>query len=142
MDGWTNLDEFLIKLSGHLQTQVTLRDIEIILNNSEKKRFEFDLDKGLIRAKYGHTIDINPDNPKLDNAIKLYHGTAKANLASITEHGLISKQRLFVHLTSNSNLVELTAKRWSQDIVILEMNTEKMLEDDLIIYDAGEKKYF
>jgi putative RNA 2'-phosphotransferase len=142
IDGWTELDQFLIKLSINLNQDIQLLNINEILQNSEKKRFEINTEKNLIRARYGHSVDIKLDYPLLiDDSIQLYHGTVKSNFDSIIKSGILPKSRKYVHLTSEKELAILTAKRWSDDVVLFELNVSKLIEDGVKIYDTGEKIY-
>jgi putative RNA 2'-phosphotransferase len=141
MDGWTSLDVFLKLLSAELASEITLATINYIMENSAKQRFEINLANNLIRAKYGHSVDIKPDYPILTESITLYHGTATSNIPSILESGLISQSRQYVHLTSDYNLAVLTAKRWSTEITIITVLTSKILEAGQNIYAAGQGIY-
>jgi putative RNA 2'-phosphotransferase len=140
-DGWTELDSFINKLSTHLKSTVTVEDIELILKLSEKKRFKINRSQNLIKARYGHSVDIKPNYPLVKENITLYHGTAKTNIESIKNQGILSKNRQFVHLTSEYHLAELTAKRWSNNIIVLEINTDQLRKDGINIYDIGEDIY-
>jgi putative RNA 2'-phosphotransferase len=141
LDGWTDLDEFCNKISLKFRYEVTPSLIEELMNNSPKKRFEINLDKKIIRARYGHSVEISPSYELLTSPVALYHGTASTNKESILSNGLAPKTRLYVHASSDIELAILTAKRWSSEIVIFTINTKKMLLDGVKIYIAGEGIY-
>ena len=135
LEGWTDLQDFLEKLSTKNSQIIDVNLIQEILGSSEKQRFE--IQNNLIRAKYGHSIQIDPTYKLLDQKIKLYHGTALANKEQILKTGILPMNRSFVHLTSDRNMAELTAKRWSDKIWIFEINTAEMHFDNQKIYTAG-----
>jgi putative RNA 2'-phosphotransferase len=141
LNGWTNLDEFCDKLTTKFKTEVTEEVILELMEMSPKKRFEIDSPKRLIRAKYGHSIEVSPEYAELTTPIIIYHGTALFNKESIIKHGIISQSRQFVHMSSDKDLAILTAKRWSKDIIIFEINTTQMLKDGIKIYNPGESVY-
>ena len=62
-----------------------------------KKRYEFNSDKTKIRARQGHSIDINVDLKETTPPNILYHGTATRFLESIYEYGINKGTRNHVH---------------------------------------------
>jgi putative RNA 2'-phosphotransferase len=139
--GWTDLNSFINKISAKLNSNISINKVEDIMKQSEKQRFEIDISTNSIRAKYGHSILVKNNYQVLLKPVKLYHGTSSSNLESVKKIGLISKNRQYVHLTSNFELAKLTAKRWSNEITILEVNTMDMINDEIKIFIADNDIY-
>ena len=58
----------------------------------------------------------------------LYHGTAQKYLESIREQGLIPKNRLYVHLSSDEPTAVKVGRRHGSPVVLV-VNTAAMHED-------------
>lgn len=115
-------------LYGYVPVSVVLDKLNIdmvelqrIHDTNEKRRFQFNDDKTMIRATQGHTIpivfDIEPSKPPK----YLFHRTHQSSWEKIKVEGLSKMKRHHVHLTPNQFL--------SKQPVILEIDSEKMYED-------------
>lgn len=96
--GWANVEELLAaaaRAGKHLDKD-TLR--EVVATN-DKQRFILSDDGKRIRASHGHSIPVDLGLKPLPPPAILYHGTAKHNLSSIREKGLVPGRRQFVHLS-------------------------------------------
>lgn len=105
-----------------------------IVANDDKGRFEIRDDK--IRARYGHTFDIemgawNAVPPRI-----LYHGTVRSCLESIAANGIRAQARQFVHMSSATDVAETVAKRHGSDIVVLEVDAFSLHYDGYACYDT------
>ena len=67
---------------------VLLLDIQKIVYEDTKGRFEFSEDKSSVRALYGHSIDVNLGLEPTTPPPVLYHGTAEKYIDSIMKEGL------------------------------------------------------
>ena len=113
-------------------------DLDIILRNSEKRRFEVKGDR--IRAIYGHSIEVRIEYPEYYPVGPLYHGTVSMFLDSILREGLKPMGRLMVHLTRSIQAAREVALRRGkeEEIVILEINAVRAFRDGLKFWDAGD----
>lgn len=55
---------------------ITMSDLEEIVEENNKQRFDFNHDKTMIRANQGHSIDVNLGLPTIEPPQMLFHGTA------------------------------------------------------------------
>ena len=104
--GWCGVEELLkgCALRGH---RISRDELDVIVAENDKKRFEFSVDRRRIRASQGHSIEVDLKyDPKTPPEI-LYHGTATRFLDLIKQMGLIKGSRQHVHL---SILVETASK--------------------------------
>lgn len=81
--------------------EIDMKKLEEIVANDNKQRYSFNEEKTLIRANQGHSIPVDVELEKKIPPEELYHGTAAKYECAIDEQGLISKSRLYVHLSSD-----------------------------------------
>lgn len=103
---------------------------------SEKKRHE--IKDNRIRALYGHSTE-----EKIAKEISrppdiLYHGTANRFLQSILEHGLVSMERQYVHLSCDRQTAVEVGKRRDDKPVILAVHAAAAWRDGVPFYHGNE----
>ncbi len=91
--------------------------LEEIVNTDEKQRYSFNEDKTLIRANQGHSIPVDVELEQKTPPEILYHGTGEKYAASIEKQGLISKSRLYVHLSSDYDTAVKVGSRHGKPVV-------------------------
>ncbi len=111
--------------------------LEAIVALDKKNRFEIVGNK--IRARYGHSIDIDYRWSESENVPAiLYHGTSPKNVESILRIGLLPMRRREVHLSESiADAIEV-GKRHSKNPAILIINAEKMIRDGYEIRKKGK----
>ena len=113
--GWANVEELI---NGINKTYpLDMEGLEEIVRTDEKQRYSFNEDKTLIRANQGHSIPVDVELEELVPPEILYHGTGEKYSASIEEQGLISKSRLYVHLTADHDTAVKVGKRHGKPVV-------------------------
>ena len=89
--GWVEVETLLAAAQEHRQS-ISLERLAEIVDTNNKKRFEFSHDGLNIRARQGHSVEIDlqlsPETPPAT----LYHGTATRFLNAIREQGLVKGQ--------------------------------------------------
>lgn len=75
--------------------------LEKIVKEDSKQRYSFNGEKTLIRANQGHSIDVDVELEECIPPDILYHGTGIKYCNSINKEGLISKNRVYVHLSKD-----------------------------------------
>ena len=129
--GWARVDE-LIK--GVRKTHpLTMEMLEKIVEIDDKQRFTFNEDKTLIRANQGHSVSVDVELKEAVPPKILYHGTADKYVESIEQHGLISKSRLYVHLSETVGTATKVGARHGKP-VIFTVDTERMTADGFKFY--------
>jgi putative RNA 2'-phosphotransferase len=96
--GWVAVDDLLAALAKH-RTPITLDQLKLVVDTSDKKRFAFSEDHLRIRASQGHSVDVDLGYAPSAPPATLYHGTVDKFLASIREKGLLKGDRHHVHLS-------------------------------------------
>lgn len=125
--GWRRIQE----VSDNLKLSVEL--IAEIVSNDEKGRYEIDSNNGLIRALYGHSVDVDLRLNSQVHPPILFHGTAEKYIDSIKAQGILPQSRVYVHLTEDIDLAMKTGSRHGNPI-ILKVSTEPLLKAACLFY--------
>ena len=147
--GWRNVEEIL---KGYHYTQELLDEI---VETNNKKRYEYNEDKTKIRARQGHSIPVDVELKEATDISNykpyLYHGTSDKFIEDIQKEGLISKSRLYVHLSPDIETAFNVGKRHGGKTFIITINALQMKLDGKKIYlsnngvyniESVEPKYF
>ena len=129
--GWANVDELIAGVSKtHPLNMATL---EQIVAEDEKQRYSFNEDKTLIRANQGHSIPVDVELEEKEPPEFLFHGTGEKYVDSISREGLISKSRLYVHLSANEDTALKVGQRHGKP-VIFKVKSGEMHRDGFKFY--------
>lgn len=137
-NGWVSVKQLLTALNESDKWEnVTVEDLEHMIENSDKKRHE--LVEGKIRALYGHSIPKRIAKEITEPPAILYHGTARRFLESIEDIGLLPKGRQYVHLSNDIETALQVGKRHDDKPVILEINAKKAWDEGIKFYLGNDK---
>ena len=125
--GWRKVSE-LVK--DHNYTKDLLDDI---VKTNNKQRYEYNEDETLIRARQGHSINVDVNLSESTPPDILYHGTATRFLDSILEKGIVKGNRLHVHLSKDEETATTIGARHGKPYV-LKIDAKKMYEDGIKFY--------
>lgn len=131
-NGWTDTHELLEKINTN-KFPLTLGQLKQVVENNDKKRFAFSNDFSRIRANQGHSVTVDLDLPEQVPPATLYHGTAKKNLDSIQENGLVKGERHHVHLSIDKQTALKVGQRYGKP-VILTIRAEDMYKNGFKFY--------
>ena len=106
----------------------TMEELLEIVATNNKKRYEFNDDKTKIRARQGHSVNVNVDLRECVPPEILYHGTATRFLDSILKKGINKGTRLHVHLSPDEETAVRVGERHGSPIV-LRINARQMHDD-------------
>ena len=129
--GWANVEELIAGVSK--THPLTMELLEKIVEIDDKQRFAFNDDRTLIRANQGHSVSVDVEPEEMIPPKILYHGTAEKYVESIDRYGLISKSRLYVHLSETIETATRVGARHGKP-VIYTVNTEMMTADGYKFY--------
>jgi len=59
--GWADLREVVRALNERLGEPTSAEDVQEAVSSGDRQRYE--IDRGMIRALYGHSIDVQPGEP-------------------------------------------------------------------------------
>ena len=111
----------------------TKDEIVELVETNDKQRYEFNDDKSKIRARQGHSVNINVDLKETLPPDVLFHGTATRFLPSIKEKGILKMSRNYVQLSEIFDIAMEVGKRHGKP-VILAVDTKTMREDGVKFY--------
>jgi len=124
--GWVGVDDLLSAINRH-SNKITLdrKSLEQIVDTNDKQRFEFNQSRLSIRARQGHSVEVNLGYSPTVPPETLLHGTARKFMASILENGLKKMNRHHVHLhTDGKNAATVGGRRG--DSVLLQVRSGHM----------------
>lgn len=109
--------------------------IKAVVETDPKGRYQ--IDEGLIRATYGHSLAIDLDLPTEDIPDRLFYPATEEEADIILEVGLKPADRKKVHLSKTvQDAVNAAAHREAKP-VILEVDAEGAIEGGTVIMKAG-----
>jgi len=129
--GWADVEQLI---NGINRTRPFNREmLEEIVRTDQKQRYSFNEEKTKIRANQGHSILVDVELKEVCPPSVLWHGTGEKYTASIDKEGLISKSRLYVHLSADRKTALTVGKRHGKPI-IYQIDSKKMEKDGYLFY--------
>lgn len=111
--GWASVTAILQALN------LKKEELDQVVAENNKSRFEFSDDGYSIRARQGHSVDVDLGYPESVPPDILYHGTSKQNLPVIKVQGIKKMLRHHVHMSPDVETAEVVAKRRSAPRVLV-----------------------
>lgn len=136
-EGFIGIRELLEKLHERWP-DLSEGDLQRLVKEDPKGRYE--IKAGKIRARYGHSIDVNPSLPEAEVS-RLYHGTTPNASRRILEEGLKSRGRQKVHLSPSVKEAIQVGKRRTKNPVILEIDVKKARREGIRMEKASDKVF-
>jgi putative RNA 2'-phosphotransferase len=134
-DGWVAVGELLRAFQQSGQT-IAPDVLKRVVAENDKQRFEFSDDGLRIRARQGHSVEVDLGYQPMTPPNVLYHGTARHNLDSIFEKGLLKGKRHHVHLSTNKETMLRVGMRHGQP-VLLSVDAARMHHDGHQFFVTG-----
>jgi len=110
--------------------------VKAIVYSDEKGRYEIRDNK--IRAKYGHSVEVELKDYPPANEDVLYYGTSEEEAQRLLEIGIKPVNQTFVHLSTTIEKGEEVARLRTDEPIILEIDAKKAREDGIRIIKANE----
>ena len=130
--GWVDVDRLLSALAAH-GSPMTRQDLDRVVTGNDKQRFEWDLDTDLIRARQGHSVDVDLGLVPVSPPGVLYHGAPVRVVESILATGIERRGRHHVHLSADPSTAHRVGARRG-DHVVLEVDAARMERDGFTFY--------
>ncbi len=106
-----------------------------IIESDEKGRYEVKGNK--IRARYGHSVDIDLDYPE-NTLPELYYGASREEVDILLEKGIRPIKQRYVHLSTSVEKAKEVASIHTEDPVLLVINAEEARNDGVSMLAATE----
>ena len=126
-NGWRSVSE-LIKSQGY-----TKELLDGIVETNNKQRYEYNGDKTKIRARQGHSINVDVGLTETMPPNILYHGTSTKALESIYKQGIVKGERIYVHLSKDEETALKVGSRHGTPYVLV-IDSEQMYKDGIKFY--------
>jgi putative RNA 2'-phosphotransferase len=136
-NGWVDVEVLLAAFAQH--GKAISRDLlQTVVRDSDKQRYEFSDDGARIRARQGHSVEVDLGYEPATPPDVLYHGTAARNLESIFEQGLLKGSRHHVHMSTNKETMLQVAQRHGKP-VLLAIDAAQMFADSHEFFVTGNQ---
>lgn len=129
--GWANVKDLIEGVNKTHKLDIDM--LEEIVATDDKQRYSFNEDKTMIRANQGHSVNVDVELEETVPPELLWHGTGIKYVHSIDAEGLISKSRLYVHLSADPNTAMEVGKRHGVPAIYC-IDALKMHEDGYKFY--------
>ena len=139
--GWVDVSEFVEAIGISRSGFHWLRNhhIEAIVLTDPKGRYQ--IDGGMVRATYGHTIDVNLDDLPLADIDEFFYPVTEEEIDIILEGGLNPIDRKNVHLSGSIEKALEAGRVRTEEPLIIKINGAKAKKDGIKIYHAGKDVY-
>ena len=114
--GYVDLDAFL-HVAQQRYPEVTLERLRQLTESGGTGRFE--VLETRLRARYGHSIPVEPPDAPVAPPTQLYHGADAAEAESILLQGLTPRDRQWLHLSDTlEDALAVASRKTTQPVVI------------------------
>jgi putative RNA 2'-phosphotransferase len=126
--GWVDITEFVEAIGVSRSGFHWLRNhhIEAIALTDPKGRYQ--IDGGMVRATYGHTIDVNLDDLPLADLDEFYYPVTEEEIDIILEGGLNPIDRKNVHLSGSIEKALEAGRVRTDEPLLLKMELKYIMQ--------------
>lgn len=139
--GWVDISELIESIgvgrSGFNWLRV--HHIEALVDTDPRGRYQ--IDGGMIRATYGHSIEICLDDLPVADLDEYFYPVTEEEADIIVEGGLYPTDRKKVHLSGSIEKAIEAGKVRTDEPLILKIDGKKAKKEDIKIYQAGKDVY-
>ncbi len=132
--GFADLEAVLSALQER-DADLQMGDIESVVHDSEKQRFE--IVEGRIRARYGHSFEIDLGIDPVEPPEYLYKGVDPREVDQVLEEGLKPVDRQYVHLSFEADVAARLGGRRGERSAVIRIEAQRAHRADVPFYDCG-----
>ena len=133
--GWVRVDDLMRQAAAHGKA-FGRAELDTVVAENNKRRFEFDETGTRIRARQGHSIPVDLGYQSAEPPAVLFHGTAVRFLDEIMRDGLLPMNRHAVHMSSDVETALNVGSRHGKPAV-LTIDTSRMSGDGHAFFVTG-----
>ena len=140
--GWIDLEEFVEAIRrSRPQYSRWLRKghIEAVVETDEKGRYQ--IDGGMIRATYAHSVNVNLDDLPEAQVDTLYFPVSEEELDLVLESGLRPSDRNMIHLSATPDKAYSAGRVHIADPILLQIDVKASSDAGNFIFRAGKSVY-
>lgn len=132
--GFVDLQAVLVALQKK-DASLAVEDIESVVNEGEKKRFE--IVEGRIRARYGHSFHIELGVESSEPPEFLYKGVDPSTTQAVISNGLHPKDREYLHLSFDADVAQQLSSRPGKRGAVIRIDAQRAFAAEVPFYDCG-----
>jgi len=139
--GWVEIQDLIeaIGTSRSGFSWLRKKHIEGLVDTDPRERYQ--IDGGMLRATYGHTIDVDLSDLPEAKINEFYYPVSEEEADMVLEGGLHPVDRKKVHLSGSIEKAREAGKVRIEDPIILIIDGKKAKKDGFKIYHAGTDVY-
>ena len=132
--GWVEIDE-LLAAANRAGKKLTRPLLESVVRENDKQRYAISQDGKRIRARQGHSVEVDLGLQPVQPPELLYHGTVTKFLDSIRASGLVRGSRQYVQLSPDVETARKVGQRRGQPVILI-VESGRMWRDGRPFYQA------
>jgi putative RNA 2'-phosphotransferase len=132
--GFVGLEDFL-RIAQHRYPDMTGERLHGLIASGGTARFE--VAEGKVRARYGHSIPVEPLGPPVEPPPELFYGTDDARGEAALAGGLLPSDRRMLHLSVTREDAAAIARRKAEQPVILRILAREAAGAGTTFYREG-----
>lgn len=115
---------------------VTMEQLRGLIESSGAGRFELSGER--LRARYGHSIPVEPSGPTITPPARLYHGTEQGHVEHILTEGLKPRDRQLLHLSETLEDALAVAQRKTTQPAVVRIDATRAAASGVSFYREGK----
>ena len=136
--GWIDLSDLVEAIGTERSGFTWLRSYHIKALVETDPRERYQIDGGMIRAKYGHSVDVELDDLPVADLKEYFYPVTEEEVDIILEGGIYPIDRKKVHLSTNIEKAVEAGRVRTEKPLILRIDGKKAMKDGLKIYRASK----
>ena len=132
--GFVDVDEFM-KIAQRRYPDLTMDHLKSLIDSSSATRFE--LAGARVRARYGHSIPVEPVGPPVEPPGQLFYGTDTGRIDTLVSQGLNPLDRRLLHLSETADDAFAIARRKSEQPAVLRIQAREAAQAGVSFYLEG-----
>lgn len=140
--GWVDLEAFVESIRAsrdNYRRWLRREHIEALVETDEKGRYQ--IDGGMIRATYAHSVDVNLDDLPEATVDSLYFPVAEEEMDLVLETGLRPGDRSMIHLSENPERAYSAGRVHIKEPILLQVDVRGASHAGNFIFRAGKQVY-
>jgi putative RNA 2'-phosphotransferase len=115
---WIDVNTLIHRTREH-GPRFSRADLDQVVAENNKQRFEFDSSGTRIRARQGHSVAVDLGYATAEPPTELYHGTAEIHVAAILREGALPMSRHAVHLSQDIDTARKVGSRHGKPVILV-----------------------
>ena len=132
--GFVALEAFL-DVARRRYPEMSSERLQAVVTTSGTERFH--MDGARIRARYGHSIPVDPIGPAIEPPPSLYQGTESARTAAVLSDGLQPYDRRLLHLSGTLDEGYAVARRKTDQPAVVHIDAQAAHQAGVEFYHEG-----